>query len=145
MSKGDLTIINDDGVYRITQKQWMQDKNRVDPSVVGDAAVLVKRGALVADVPEPAIPIGYYCYLVNLAQLSDPIKTPKGKPGADTNEPLGDDGILVHTLGDGYYIIRPEDWKKNKVTLNPPEKGTICAEREYGFLVNLPLFTVKDT
>jgi hypothetical protein len=41
----------------------------LDPGSLGDAAVLVRRGAVVATIPKNSIPSGSFCVLINLAGI----------------------------------------------------------------------------
>lgn len=138
--KLDLIIYNDDGVYKVERKVWQQAANHISADLVGDAAVLVKRGALVADVPTPTIPIGFYCFLINLAQLADAKPGPKLDQKAKTDQPLGDDGLVIHVLKDEYYVLPESKWKKKRIGDYPgaPQNGVICAQTDDGFVVNLP-------
>lgn len=138
--KMDLIIYNDDGVFKVERKVWQQAANHISSDLVGDAAVLVKRGALVADVPTPTIPIGFYCFLINLAQLADAKPVPKQDKKAKTDQPLGNDGLVIHVLDDAYYVLPESKWKKHRIGDYPgaPDNGVICAETAEGFVVNLP-------
>ena len=139
-NKMDLIIYNDDGVYKVERKVWQQASNHISADLVGDAAVLVKRGALVADVPTPKIPVGFYCFLINLAQLADATPAPKQDMKAKADKPLGDDGLVIHVPNDAYYVLHESQWKKKRIGDYPkaPKNEVICAETADGFVVNLP-------
>src|ERR1700749_1562067 len=114
MANGDLIIVDlNKNAYLVKTAQWMVDANRIDNDTVGDAAVLVKRGAVIADVPESDIPVGYYCYLITLGQLKNPVEAGKGNDGASGSEPLGQDGLIIHTTDDAYFIVRGDQWRAN--------------------------------
>jgi hypothetical protein len=134
----DLIVVNDDGTYRVAKSDWLVKENKIDKDDVGDAAVLVKRGAIFADIPVPEIPIGYYCFLINLAQLA----SARDEPNLDVNVNVQDpdlQSLIVHVLPDQYYVVHESLWKQNKdPSLPPATDSAICAERPDGFLVNLP-------
>jgi hypothetical protein len=142
MPNGDLIIIDDKrNAYRVLQSEWMIDANRIDNDSVGNAAVLVKRGALIADVPESTIPVGYYCFLINLGQLRTPVIAGNGQNGASGGEPLGQDGLVIHTTDDKYFILRGDQWRQSAYTGQIDKDHIVCETIDDGFVVNLPLFT----
>ena len=85
-----LVIHADDGhFYVIPQDEYMNDAHRLDdPELLGEAKMLVDHGAIIADV-NPNIPIGAYCYLINLASLK-PRATPTQRAPATAKAPEGD-------------------------------------------------------
>jgi hypothetical protein len=143
MSKLDIIIADDDQIYSLPQGDWMKGEFKIAREFAGDAAVLVKRGALIADIPVPEIPVGFFCWLVNLAQLNDaePIDgQPANNP--DIQDPDAET-LLVHVLPDDYYAIPKAVWTANPAE-GDPATATICAETDDGFFVNLPRIRNKD-
>lgn len=57
-----------DSLHEIERSAWQ--KQKLKEKITGDARVLVKRGALVADIPSD-VPFGTFCILVNLAAISE--------------------------------------------------------------------------
>ncbi|HEY4011945.1 MAG TPA: hypothetical protein VGM06_01295 [Polyangiaceae bacterium] len=60
-------IVNDKGTYTELPDALFDD---LDAGSQGNAAVLVRRGALVASIPPNNIPSGSFCVLVNLTGLA---------------------------------------------------------------------------
>ena len=142
MAKLDIIIVNDDGIYSLPKDVWMQGKFKIATEFAGDAAVLVKRGALVADIPIPEIPVGFFCFLANLSQLNDaqPIAN---QPAPDPEGPTPDKNtLLVHVLPNDYYAVPMSVWKSKKI--ERAGKPPICDESDDGFLINLPRIRNKQ-
>lgn len=60
----------------IPKEMWL--KNPIPASIVGEARVVVRRGALVANIPAD-VPFGTFCICVNLASIkSDEVPASAG-------------------------------------------------------------------
>ncbi|HEY0464653.1 MAG TPA: hypothetical protein VGC79_10605 [Polyangiaceae bacterium] len=143
MAKLDIFIADEGKIYSLPQADWMKEEFKIAREFAGDAAVLVKRGALLADVPIPEIPVGFFCWLVNLAQLNDAepiLEQPDINP--DIEDP-DEDTLLVHVLPDDYYAVPKDVWSA-KTTSGNPGTNIICAEQDDGFFVNLPRIRNKQ-
>jgi hypothetical protein len=137
----DIIIINDDGVYRLNREVWENDAHRIDPDFAGEAAVLVRRGSVVADVPTPDIPIGYYCFLLNLARLQGFEPSPKGAFGAQVDTQIGTDGLVIFNAPNEFFIVREEEWRTHKER-ELGEDGasqTVLSTGPEGIRINFPL------
>jgi hypothetical protein len=71
-----IVICADDGkFYVVTEKQWRDQP--LDSNNSGEAGVLVKRGAVMARIPQEGPPVGYACILINLSSLKPAPKKKK--------------------------------------------------------------------
>ena len=67
-----LVLFYQDKYYVIPESVWQDPNNIVSGDDIGRAKVLVDRGALLADIPDDAPPVGVYCILLNVAKVSPP-------------------------------------------------------------------------
>jgi len=77
------------GELRIIPKKMWQD-NELEPAIVGEARVVVRRGSLLANIPDD-VPFGTFCICVNLAsikayQLSESESTIEATPTQEKDE-----------------------------------------------------------
>jgi hypothetical protein len=149
--KTDIVIVGDDGkTYKIPTKLWMKPENKIPAAFAGDAGVLVKRGALIAEVPKPDFPVGYYCVLVNFSEIEAAPSAPSEPAKAAQNIDIGTEGLVIHisrdnTEPDGaYYVVDEKTWQK--LVVDPStvadaaelaKRGALCAVTKDGLLVNL--------
>ena len=153
----DIVIVGEDGTstYKVPTSIWMQPENKIATDVVGDAAVVVKRGALLAEVPKPDVPVGYYCILINFSEVEDPPVAPDQSADATGSDDIGTNGLIIHAELAGedsgaYYVISEDAWQQmsvdaSKVPISSglASNGALLAATEEGFLVNLDLIGMK--
>ena len=66
-----VVIYTDDGrFFVIPEDQWRSQE--LDAKNAGEAGVLVKRGTVLARIPQEGPPAGYACILINLGSLKKP-------------------------------------------------------------------------
>ena len=146
----DIVIVGDDGnLYKVPTTSWMKPKNKIPVDFAGDAAVVVKRGALVAEVPKPNLPVGYYCILINFSEVEGAPSAPDQNAGASDDTDIGTTGLIIHmSLDDddqgAFYVVTQDTWQGMDVDAGDVPKskeladnGALCATTNEGFLVNL--------
>jgi hypothetical protein len=148
----DIVIVGDDGrTYKVPTNTWMKPENKIPADFAGDAGVVVKRGALLAEVPKPEFPVGYYCILINFSEVEGAQSAPEQSPDAGDDTDIGTEGLIIHMSRAGddqgaYYVVTEGEWQGLEVapTAVPLSKqladnGALCATTDEGFLVNLDL------
>lgn len=148
--KTDIVIVGDDGkTYKVPAANWMRPQNKIPAEFAGDAGVVVKRGALLAEVPMPEFPVGYYCILINFSEVEGTAAAPQQSADAGNNTNIGTEGLIIHMPLTGeplgaFYVVAENDWHALEVqptdvpvSKSLADKGALCATTEEGFLVNL--------
>jgi hypothetical protein len=161
-----IVIVDDSGqYYRVPTEEWMTPENKIQPQFAGDARVLVKRGALTAEVPKPSYPSGYYCELINFSEVTGAGTAPvQSSDGSNrTSAEIGTEGLIIHIPQEGdaegsegaYYVVSQTDWQqlviqpKDVPKLVPKsaalaDAGALCGFTDEGFLLNLNLIGTQD-
>ncbi|RYZ09171.1 MAG: hypothetical protein EOO73_05270 [Myxococcales bacterium] len=70
-------------VRSIPKSMW--EGNELEANIVGEARVVVRRGSLVANIPDD-VPFGTFCICVNVASIKTP-GTPASKSAPKTELP----------------------------------------------------------
>lgn len=150
----DIVIVGDDGgTYRVPTADWQKPENKVAAELVGDAGVVVKRGALLAEVPKPDFPVGYYCILINFSEVEGAQGAPAQEALAGDNTNIGTEGLIIHMSRDAeeeelgaFYVVTEDVWRAKNVPASTVPKstqlaglGALCGTTTEGFLVNLGL------
>jgi hypothetical protein len=148
----DIVIVGDDGkTYKVPTDTWMKPENKIPADFAGDAGVVVKRGALLAEVPMPEFPVGYYCILINFSEVEGAPSAPAQSADAGDDTDLGTEGLIIHIERDAvdeaqgaFYVVTEKTWQALEVdpasvptSTDLAENGALCATTNEGFLVNL--------
>ena len=153
----DIVIVGENGklTYKVPTSFWRQPANKIATEVVGDAAVVVNRGALLAEVPKPNFPVGYYCILINFSEVEDAPPAPTQSADAKGSTDIGTDGLIIHADLEGdsrgaYYVITQAAWEglavdptEVRLSKELADKGALVATTREGLLVNLDLIGPK--
>jgi hypothetical protein len=153
----DIVIVDDnDKCYRLPTGTWMDPRNKIPPQFAGDARVLVRRGALTAEVPKPNFPSGYYCVLINFSEVEGvtPVPVQSNDGSKQKAAEIGVQGLVIHVpqqddgaSGEGaYYVVAQDVWQKLTVdgktvseSVSLAKAGALCGVTTEGFLLNLNL------